>query len=1072
MNKIVTYLFIIFLAVTGIIKAQPVNNSIKDAVMPPPNAASLGKYGDIPVSYYTGVPNVGVPIYTVTDGPVSLPVSLSYHAGGLKVGELASWAGLGWSVGGGIISRTVQGKEDERTNGYFLTGASLAVDANGCVAAPPTFSYSNFSTGSADGEPDIFSFSIGGYNGKFFFEADKTSDGVVNPKIVLVPKQDVRIDYQLDGNISNPARLKTFTITTPDGTRYQFGNIDSDANLKGIELTRTNPANNLMASSWYLRKVSSADGNYNITLDYASEKYRYGFRAGFQLGYQSTPTNAYRENVNYVEGWRLSTITSPTATVTFVAGADREDIDNRNFSDIPSTNPAKRLQNIQIQSGSLCKSFELSHTYYVDASALKSGNNNEDKRLKLNSVQEKSCDNTVTVNPYTFQYYEDATTPTFLPNRLSSAVDHWGFYNGASANTISGLNIPATRLQFQNQIGENMDIVKGTSNRETSEEPMKLGTLKRLGFPTGGSSTFELEANMYYGSRVTSTFTPSSGVLDAAWPTGQCTSGFAVQIGSLTKTLSASDVYYYKWEILGAYVSQASCTTGGSLELRAYNNATNALLGSVNSAVNTNDSDQSNDVPTIKDGPLTNLFASLPTGIPIRFEMWGRNAASRLSFSTFSSITTNDNIKVGGLRVKKISSNDGISSANDVVKTYTYNNALVNPDRSSAILYNDPRYGHVYRACLDASSCRYSEEPTAPCPSGTFLVAYDFFFENSVVPLSSFEGYHIGYSAVKEFFTGASSGYYNQYEYINEPSVGFTGIPVKPIQPRVASGQLSLKRQRNAGGLDIAYGQYTEKSPETLQNGQGTYVKFNTYFRGGEPSSPITIWKNYPIATRPFRYQKVETFQDGQISTIDKEYNSTSHLQLTKETLSNSDGKTTETEYKYPADLAGLPAAQLTAFNSLNLLVPLETNIKVAGSQLQGSKIEYAFFDNASGAFSSTTASSASVFIRPYQFKNYEAGWVQKGQIDSYHGTGTSTGRAGLPKQFVKTGWLAETYEWTSAGLIKQRAFKDFKWQYEYLAGTGLVSKITNPDGQFSEYVYDPLMRLQQAKARGNNVLT
>jgi hypothetical protein len=28
-----------------------------------PNAASLGRYGDIPVSYYTGTPEITVPLY-------------------------------------------------------------------------------------------------------------------------------------------------------------------------------------------------------------------------------------------------------------------------------------------------------------------------------------------------------------------------------------------------------------------------------------------------------------------------------------------------------------------------------------------------------------------------------------------------------------------------------------------------------------------------------------------------------------------------------------------------------------------------------------------------------------------------------------------------------------------------------------------------------------------------------------------------------------------------------------------------------------------------------------------------
>ena len=103
--------------------AQAINNQIKDVVMPSPTAASLGKYGDIPVSYNTGVPSIGIPIHTVTEGSVSLSISLNYHAGGLKVGEPSSWVGTGWSLqAGGIISRTIQGRADERENGYFSMG--------------------------------------------------------------------------------------------------------------------------------------------------------------------------------------------------------------------------------------------------------------------------------------------------------------------------------------------------------------------------------------------------------------------------------------------------------------------------------------------------------------------------------------------------------------------------------------------------------------------------------------------------------------------------------------------------------------------------------------------------------------------------------------------------------------------------------------------------------------------------------------------------------------------------------------------------------------------------------------
>jgi hypothetical protein len=60
------------------------NADINNFVPVSPNAASLGKFGNIPVSYYTGLPSIEVPIYTIEQGNIKLPIKLSYHAGGLK----------------------------------------------------------------------------------------------------------------------------------------------------------------------------------------------------------------------------------------------------------------------------------------------------------------------------------------------------------------------------------------------------------------------------------------------------------------------------------------------------------------------------------------------------------------------------------------------------------------------------------------------------------------------------------------------------------------------------------------------------------------------------------------------------------------------------------------------------------------------------------------------------------------------------------------------------------------------------------------------------------------------------
>ncbi len=42
--------------------------------------------------------------------PLSVPIALNYHAGGLKVGETSSWVGLGWSLQAGGKLRGVKPK--------------------------------------------------------------------------------------------------------------------------------------------------------------------------------------------------------------------------------------------------------------------------------------------------------------------------------------------------------------------------------------------------------------------------------------------------------------------------------------------------------------------------------------------------------------------------------------------------------------------------------------------------------------------------------------------------------------------------------------------------------------------------------------------------------------------------------------------------------------------------------------------------------------------------------------------------------------------------------------------------
>ncbi|MCS2956437.1 hypothetical protein NXX53_03005 [Bacteroides salyersiae] len=139
--------------------------------VPSPEAYALMQYEAIPVSTYTGVPSVNIPIYTIQVGNYSLPISLNYHASGIKVAQEASWVGLGWSLSaGGAISRSICGNDDEfyyanHTNPVpvvkYLSDDPADIEIEGDI-------YEGSSTVQSI-EPDIFQYNFNGYSGKFYF---------------------------------------------------------------------------------------------------------------------------------------------------------------------------------------------------------------------------------------------------------------------------------------------------------------------------------------------------------------------------------------------------------------------------------------------------------------------------------------------------------------------------------------------------------------------------------------------------------------------------------------------------------------------------------------------------------------------------------------------------------------------------------------------------------------------------------------------------------------------------------------------------------------------------------------
>jgi RHS repeat-associated protein len=476
------------------LNAQSSNNQIKDVVMPSPATTAFAKYVDIPVSYHTGVPNISLPIGSVTDGTLELPISLSYHASGIRMAETASWVGLGWNINAvGQVTRTVNGYPDEKEHGYlkdnlqgvvrptmYNSGGYSEVQAQGGIPSLQS-AMDNFNR--TDYEPDLFSFSAGGYSGKFYIHPTQG--------IVLIPKQDLTIQY----DDPSDGEFDYFTIITPVGDRYHFGKVSTigissvgqyENALIPSNQTGGTPGNPSTYAdtrqTWYLVKIEDQNKVHSIDITYEKELF---------FNTSRSPNSEYRVSVTRMGSpslpfqydvvmsltqntLRLSKITNSTGTieVSFNANTIREDITVGSVA----SSAAKRLDEIVVKLGSTTdytKKFVFGYDYLQDVSCTAP----HCKRLRLIQLQEISGDNTLSIPAHTFEYEGDNT----YPNRYSKAIDHWGFYNGATSNnSITTLNIPS----------------RG-GIREPNETYTKKGILKKINYPTGGNVEFLFESNSY-----------------------------------------------------------------------------------------------------------------------------------------------------------------------------------------------------------------------------------------------------------------------------------------------------------------------------------------------------------------------------------------------------------------------------------------------------------------------------------------------------------------------------------------------------------------------------------------------
>lgn len=435
-------------------------------VIPPsPEASSLFKFSEVPVSLYSGLVNTTVELFQIGVKGLTIPIQVGYHSRGIQVGELSSSVGAGWALGfGGLISRQVRGGADDgghsALNSFYYN--DIFSDAN------KRASLMDGIVQGIDEIPDQFMLDMNGETSKFFFNP---SDG----QILKQKYADIKISHTrgTDGKIA------AWIVVDKMGNTFYFGRskngsrsaVDEDwevASYSYSSLTNqvslildNNESRNI--NSWRLMEIETP---LHEKIEFFYEEEESSF---YRKSFDSNVGNDYAvSNFSNIlsHQQQIREIRFPNGKIKFVPmQMAREDLPGGyGLHKVSLYNNQEVLLKEHVfnyyYTTSPTDDNVLSYLNQIDPAAK--------KRMFLSSIQESSPSG---VKPPTLFEYN----ATILPSRFSTSQDNWGYFNGKSNGSY---------LVFYNK------------DRTVDPVYAEAGLLKKITNPLGGVTEFTYEQNI------------------------------------------------------------------------------------------------------------------------------------------------------------------------------------------------------------------------------------------------------------------------------------------------------------------------------------------------------------------------------------------------------------------------------------------------------------------------------------------------------------------------------------------------------------------------------------------------
>ncbi|MDV7695857.1 hypothetical protein N6B72_02885 [Chryseobacterium soli] len=893
---------VLFLMISGNISGQQSlnnDNNLNKIIPSTAETYSMFKAGDFPVDYRTGKLNVSVPIYNInTKYGISIPINLTYNTGGIKVDETSSTVGLGWSLAiPNSISVEQHGKSD-LTNivKWFPTNpfdyVYNNVDLESLPADIRTKLYA-LAEGVQDMQPDIFHYNLPTISGSFIMDS--------NGNFHTIPYDNIKISYS---NANN-----TFQITDSKGILYTLGSGNIIASATG--LSADGSSSSFLLSNIKLPTNEEISFKYEKRMSYQTTTHSYqdvyAPIEGYEAKCRAAAGDIHTVTVNNYVDKLLTEIKYGNETINFNYKNTIDGILGRKDIKAANLENTFALDEILVSNsaGNIVRNYKLNHTYFNSGS----GSDYRNYRLKLTKI-----DNLLENNKYSFEYNE-----AYKPAIESFAQDIWGYYNGKTDNI--GL-IPNMRYF-------NINYTKG-GDRNVYPEFSQAFILKKIAYPTGGTSAFDYESNTVWDKllipekRIIEYGTINNNYINTQNEYEQITMAtppneyFYIDVNRLNREeLWAEFFNSCSNQVSNQFPDNESSM--GTAYLEEFINNHWEILAVFNGADTT--------------GALSDNRFFLNPQAPkrIRTTRKGNCFVYLRIYKIKYDKENGQNNPVGGLRIKSITDFDG--SMTYTKRQFEYNNPNLSGNRSSAYFVSPLEFiKNTYKVIrntgydVDDFCSPYAlgaDQAINSSLAGKEVVNYEYVTEHNSGKRRKLFKY--GYVDNSMNLTTPDGSGFNPYQLSNhnllsEISYEQNGnTPLKEINYLYTSTYF-----KNALSSNYSSNNLSQVIPSTVL---GIYK-----ILGGTLQNDLYITKilsHYPIESGKFLLNEVQTkdYINGKIITtkINSEY-SLSDIQkpinLMKETTQYSDGQVFETSYEYPYE-----KNNLKLINSNMISIPLETKV-------------------------------------------------------------------------------------------------------------------------------------------------